>query len=221
MKKLLISIGAILLLLVLFVFGAFYVLFMVAQGDVIIYPDNYFAGDCRVGLYDSKKGNKIIKTIVFSIGTDVLDYRLNDDYLVAFQIPSLSEYESELSMYLAHRELAELDSLVNMIEKMIRIRECYWIVQKRDTTVLGPFSEDEFDEKCKILGINDLKFQKPQNYMRRIYTPLWEWDFSRDSVYRKRAEIDSLKAIGKWSYKHQYPYLYSHKPKEMEEDDED
>ena len=208
MKKLLISIGAILHLLALFVFGAFYEL---RHGRI---KGFYIGNNSALWL-----GKDSVDS--FILHGRVLSFDENADYVAAWQIPECIEYESELSMYLAHRELAELDSLVNMIEKMIRIRECYWIVQKRDTTVLGPFSEDEFDEKCKILGINDLKFQKPQNYMRRIYTPLWEWDFSRDSVYRKRAEIDSLKAIGKWSYKHQYPYLYSHKPKEMEEDDED
>ena len=51
------------------------------------------------------------------------------------------------------------DSLEVLLDSMLKIRDCYWIIRKKDCKVFGPMTESDFNQECKKRNIK-LKMDK-------------------------------------------------------------
>ncbi len=82
-----------------------------------------------------------------------------DDYILAYQIPDIAEcfeitdgmFDSEAcdSVEWIHYR----DSVNQWIDKIRKLKECYWIIQKRTKKVYGPLTKKEYDRLCDKLDV--------------------------------------------------------------------
>ncbi len=82
-----------------------------------------------------------------------------DDYILAYQIPDIAEcfeitdgmFDSEAcdSVEWIHYR----DSVNQWIDKIRKLKECYWIIQKRTKKVYGPLTKKEYDKLCNKLDV--------------------------------------------------------------------
>ena len=43
---------------------------------------------------------------------------------------------------------------VDQIKRLCKdLQDCYWIIRKKDNSVFGPMSYNEYEQKCKILDV--------------------------------------------------------------------
>lgn len=102
---------------------------------------------------------------------------LNEDYdkshIIAYQKPD-SDYLrrchidiykylslSDSTMHFQHKA----DSLEVLLDSMLEIRDCYWIIRKKDCKVFGPMTESDFNQECKKRNI---KLKMDKKYERRF-----------------------------------------------------
>ena len=97
------------------------------------------------------------------------DQVLNEDYdkshIIAYQKPDSFTYRREQidfyrsipdsTMHYQHKA----DSLEVLLDSMLKIRDCYWIIRKKDCKVFGPMTESDFNQECKKRNIK-LKMDK-------------------------------------------------------------
>ena len=102
------------------------------------------------------------------------DQVLNEDYdkshIIAYQMPDsdsfrrcridIYKYFSDSTMQYQH----EVDSLEVLLDSMLKIRDCYWIIRKKDCKVFGPMTESDFNRECKKRNI---KLKMDKRYERR------------------------------------------------------
>ncbi len=82
-----------------------------------------------------------------------------DDYILAYQIPDIAEcFEITDGMFDSEtRDSVEWihyrDSINQRIDKIRKLKECYWIIQKRTKKVYGPLTKREYDKLCNKLDV--------------------------------------------------------------------
>ena len=113
--------------------------------------DSYLYENGRINKYiDEKKGSMSIL-----IPEDVLNFAFDEDHIIAYQIPDSVIYrEFYIDIYKDFsdptiRSQKTTDSLEILLDSMLSIKHCYWIIQKKDCKVYGPMTESDFNRKCK------------------------------------------------------------------------
>lgn len=89
----------------------------------------------------------------------VLNFDYDKDYIIAYQKPDSAyyrEYRIDICKEFSDstiRSLEKLDSLEVLLDSMLYIQDCYWIIRKKDTKVYGPMTKSDFYKKCKKMNI--------------------------------------------------------------------
>lgn len=103
-------------------------------------------------------GNFSMETLIYPdvLRNNVEEY---DDYILAYQIPYIAEcFEITDGMFDSEtRDSVEWihyrDSVNQWIDKIRKLKECYWIIQKRTKKVYGPLTKREYDRLCDKLDV--------------------------------------------------------------------
>ncbi len=99
----------------------------------------------------------------------VRNFGFDENYIIAYQVPDsayfsvyyIDSYKNCSDSTARSQEVA--DSLEALLDKMLNIQDCYWIICKKDKRVYGPMTESNFYEQCK----------------KKIITLRWERDMSQ------------------------------------------
>jgi hypothetical protein len=129
--------------------------------------DSPLPNDCDY-YYSNGTIGKIIEGSICADGTfsmetliypDVLRNNVEeyDDYILAYQIPDIDEsYECfvlDSALNNNHKFIHYRDSINQRIDKIRKLKECYWIIQKRTKKVYGPLTKREYDKLCNKLDV--------------------------------------------------------------------
>ena len=118
------------------------------HGDYNEIDNKYVYGDGTLFMFENKETKSMKIIIPFLIA----DYNHNDDYIIACQIADFNSllldygigvpagmfnykdslYEDSINKSL--RTSQEMDSLERLYKKILKIGECYWIVEKKGRT---------------------------------------------------------------------------------------
>ena len=82
----------------------------------------------------------------------------DDNYIIVYQ--KYDKLYSNLELPLDNDTTVSehyRDSIKSGIERLRKMKECYWIIYKKKDVIAGPFNKRDFDIKCKKEGI-DLEF---------------------------------------------------------------
>lgn len=155
------------------------------HGDYNELDDKYVYGDGTLFMFENKETKSMKIIIPFLIA----DYNHNDDYIIACQIADSNSllldygigvpagmfnykdslYEDSINKSL--RTSQEMDSLERLYKKILKIGECYWIVEKKAEHVLGPMNKKEFSTVCNQrnikLRLDEEKILKWKNIKRQ------------------------------------------------------
>lgn len=108
-------------------------------------------------VYEYVDENKVSMNTL--IPFDVRNFAFDENYIIAYQVPD-SAYFSEyyIDSYKdcsdsTARSQEAADSLEALLDKMLNIQDCYWIICKKDKRVYGPMTESNFNEQCKKKNI--------------------------------------------------------------------
>ena len=102
------------------------------------------------------------------IPDDVINFAYDKNYIIAYQIPDSAiyrEYYIDIYKNFADstiRSQETTDSLETLLDSMLSIKHCYWIICKKDAKVHGPMSKSAFNRRCKKMNI-DLKWIRDTN----------------------------------------------------------
>ena len=156
------------------------------HGDYNEIDNKYVYCNGSLCMFEDEK-TKSLKTL---IPFNVVDYDYNDDYIIAFQIAdsralmleycigvpagSCNNYRDSLyedsinkSLHTPH----ELDSLKKLCKNIMKIGECYWIINKKSEHVIGPMNKKEFSTVCNQrnikLRLDEEKILKWKNIKRQ------------------------------------------------------
>lgn len=98
----------------------------------------------------------------------VLNFGYDENYIIAYQEPDSAQYRRfSIDIYKdfpdsIKQSQVKIDSLESMLDSMLSIKDCYWIICKKDTKVYGPMTKSDFNRKCKKMKIN-LKWIRDMN----------------------------------------------------------
>ena len=90
---------------------------------------------------------------------EVVDFAYDENYIIAYQKPDSAVYRQiSFDSYKNTTDStklsqAKIDSLESMLDSMLRIQECYWIICKKDKKVYGPMNEFDFKQRCKQMNV--------------------------------------------------------------------
>lgn len=119
------------------------------HGDFSELGDGYIWIEKSVGLTTDEKTG----TYEPIIHEEIIEYNNNLNFIIAHQ-KIREPYEDMIIVdAIKYSKGAEADSLRNLLKKMIRIKECYWIIDKKKHLVFGPMKKTDFLKKKKELGI--------------------------------------------------------------------
>ena len=82
----------------------------------------------------------------------------DDNYIIVYQ--KYDKLYSNLELPLDNDTTVSehyRDSIKSGIERLCKMKDCYWIIYKKKDIIAGPFNKHDFDIKCKKEGI-DLEF---------------------------------------------------------------
>ena len=117
--------------------------------------DSYLYSDGCVYKYIDEKGGPMATLIPY----DVLNFSFDKNYIIAYQKPDSAIYRNyyinifreSSDSTIRSQEIA--DSLEILLGRMLSIRDCYWIIRKKDVKVYGPMRELDFNRQCKKMNI--------------------------------------------------------------------
>lgn len=112
--------------------------------------DYYFSSDAKglIYIYKSEYENQPVVSEVV-VMSDVISYRNNKQYIVAFQQPNFSH-----SNYFEEFLNINIDSLKRVVE-VNAPKGNYWIINTKLDIVYGPLSQDAFFQKSQELKVPD------------------------------------------------------------------
>jgi hypothetical protein len=84
------------------------------------------------------------------IPRQVLNFTCDNDYIIAYQIPSREWFDFETGNAITKEKKDSLEQLYN---KMYDIHYCYWIIDKKKDQLYGPLDKKEFEKRCKKMGV--------------------------------------------------------------------
>lgn len=115
--------------------------------------DSYIYDSGRICMLMDRGYMKIV------VPDQVLNFGFDEHCIIAYQKPD-SAYFSEyyIDSYKncsdsTARSQEAADSLEALLDKMLNIQDCYWIIRKKDANVYGPMTESDFNEQCKKKNI--------------------------------------------------------------------
>ena len=97
-------------------------------------------------IFGHKENSSVIACDTFLIYMSVEDYNMNNDYILARQVPD----KENIWHYV---DSIKQDSVCKKLKEALSIGTCYWIVVKKQREVEGPMTRAEFDHKRDSLGI--------------------------------------------------------------------
>lgn len=119
------------------------------HGDFCELGNGYIWSEKKIGLML----NEEVGTYEPIIHEEITEYNNNLNFIIAHQ-KIREPYEDMIIVdAIKYSKGAEADSLRNLFNKMIRIKECYWIIDKKKHLVFGPMEKSDFSKKKKELGI--------------------------------------------------------------------
>lgn len=80
--------------------------------------------------------------------TQVLNCDNDAHFIVAYQVYDGSDYY-DTKFFSKQKK----DSLLRQFAEIKKIKYCYWIIDKETDQVIGPMRKQEFEAKCKELGV--------------------------------------------------------------------
>lgn len=91
---------------------------------------------------------------------EVQNFGFDEQNIIAYQKPDSAEftrfsidiYKDSADSIRAYQ--ANIDSLESVLDSMLRIQNCYWIISKKNKKVFGPMSEFDFNRRRSKMGIN-------------------------------------------------------------------
>ena len=116
---------------------------------------------------DGSIDRRINKTHVLEnlVPIDVLNYDFDKKHIIVYQRPDSDAFRKDYidtydfftdsTMQYQH----EVDSLEVLLDSMLKIKDCYWIIRKKNCKVFGPMTESDFNQECKKRNIK-LKMDK-------------------------------------------------------------
>ena len=84
------------------------------------------------------------------IPEEVRKYNYDQDFIIAYQIPSRGWFDFEMENAITKEKADSIEQLYN---KMYDIHYCYWIIDKKNDQLYGPLDKKEFEKRCKNMGI--------------------------------------------------------------------
>ena len=106
----------------------------------------------------SRSPNGELNTIKTLIPGKVQNCSYDDNHIIVYQ--KYDKLYSNLDLPLDNDTTVSehyRDSIKAGIERLRKMKECYWIIYKKKDIIAGPFNKHDFDIKCKKEGI-DLEF---------------------------------------------------------------
>lgn len=105
--------------------------------------NRYVYVDHDICVLDSSGGLTLIVPDV------VDDYMYDEKYVLAHQKPVFIRAD----YYWEYGKDYDKDS-INQIKRLCKdLKDCYWIICKKDHSVFGPMSYNEYEQKCKVLDV--------------------------------------------------------------------
>lgn len=99
-------------------------------------------------------GTFCMETLIYS---DVKKYEVYDDYILAYQVPCIDKDDYRDIVYPTYEDSIAWshydDSVNNLLDKVSKLHDCYWIIQKSTKKVYGPLSKKEYNRLCKELNV--------------------------------------------------------------------
>ena len=88
----------------------------------------------------------------------VLNFAYDKNYIIAYQIPDNAIYRDYyIDLYKCPNPTLQSQETPSCAEELLNsmlcIQNCYWIIRKKDTKVYGPMTESDFNQKCKKMNI--------------------------------------------------------------------
>ena len=111
------------------------------MGDGYIYTNHEIAKSLENGV-----GYTHIEPL---IPMKVLNYACDKDFIIAYQIPNREWFDFEED----DTPKEKVDSLELLYKKICDIHYCYWIINKKNGQIYGPFEKKEFESQCIIMGV--------------------------------------------------------------------
>lgn len=113
----------------------------------------------KIDKYDRENGMHFFHDIV---PTQVLNHSQDDNYMVVYQVPDLDDMRIDTVRMSQH----EIDSIHCLYQKMLEIRDCYWIIRFKDCKVWGPMDFQTYQRMHDNLKIEtDLSDFYENNYV--------------------------------------------------------
>lgn len=139
--------------LLLFVIIAIYIIF--SHGHIHsghdIADDYYLDENHRLLKVTERYEGEILGE--FIIPAHILRYQVHNDYVIVQQSPDSADYKSYVEdEYLSQ---TEKDSIRSLYNKMFAIKDCYWIIVRKEDKVVGPLTKYDFDIRCKDFGYDN------------------------------------------------------------------
>ena len=119
------------------------------HGDYHEFGDGYVWVEGCIGLTTNEK----TRTFEQIIHERIKKYNIDDNYIIAHQKIKDSVEDMVIAYDIETSKGAKADSLRKLLDDMIRIKDCYWIIDKKQHQVFGPMEKSEFLKKKKSLGI--------------------------------------------------------------------
>lgn len=118
------------------------------HGDFCELGDGYIWIEKMIGFTtDERTGT--FEPVVYQ---EITEYNNDLNFIIAHQ--TMGEMAEELILSsIRYSKMNEADSLWILYSKMLRIKECYWIIDKKKHLVFGPMEKSDYFKKKKKLRI--------------------------------------------------------------------
>ena len=135
--------------------------------------DTYIYESGRIHKFKDEKK----RSMVTLIPDQVLNYAHDKNYIIAYQIPDsaiyryyyIDSYKRCSDSTIRSRETT--DSLEALLDSMLSIQDCYWIIRKKDAKVYGPMKKTDFNRQCKMMNITIKMDKKYESQRLKLVVP--------------------------------------------------
>ena len=134
---------AIIVLGVILLVGLWYWLAPVNRDSPITLRGNYVYVDGNICMTDDDGSLHLV------IPDDVCNYMYDENYIIAYQRPSFVRAD----YFWSFDNTVDKDSIKSLKNLCYRLKDCYWIIDIRSDSVIGPLDKKTFDYNCSVWGI--------------------------------------------------------------------
>lgn len=83
------------------------------------------------------------------IPDEVCDYMYDDNYIIVYQRPSFIRAD----YFWEYTNTVDKDSILSIKNKCKEVKDCFWIINVRNDSVIGPMDKKLFEYKCSVMGV--------------------------------------------------------------------